>query len=104
ARLQAAVRVDASLELGGLEQLAYHLLKGCVEAREFRFADGESGRHGVAAEAHDEVGLALGDEIERVAQVQAGDRAPGALELAVVGTGEGNGGAVQLFLDAAGDD
>ena len=39
-----------------------------------------AGRHRVAAEAQQHAGVALGDQVERIAQVKAGDRAARALE------------------------
>jgi uncharacterized membrane protein YqhA len=67
-----------------------------------------SRRHGVAAEAQQHAGVALGDQVQRVAQVKAGDRAARALEFTLLARraagGKHEGGAVQLVLDARGDD
>jgi hypothetical protein len=68
------------------------------------FAQCQAGGGGVAAEAQQQVGVALGDQVQRVAQVQAGNRAAGALQFAGVAAREGKGRAMQLFLDAAGQD
>src|ERR1700687_5371972 len=46
----------------------------------------------------------LGHEVESVAQMQTRNRPARALEFAILPAGEDEGGAVQAFLDAAGDD
>ena len=58
----------------------------------------------MAAEAEQQAGGALGDEVERIAQVQAGNRAAGALDDAAFAGGKGEHRAVQLVLDARGED
>jgi hypothetical protein len=48
--------------------------------------------------------MPLGHQVQRVAQVQAGNRTAGCFQFAFVAAGEGEGRAMQLFLDAAGED
>ena len=62
----------------------------------------------MAAEAQQHAGVALGHQVERVAQVEAGDRAARALELVLLARRlagrEHEGRPVKLVLDARGDD
>ena len=93
-----------SLEDGRIGMLGDHRLKRAAEALVTLFADGEARRHGMSPEAKNEAGLDLGDEIEHVAQMNARNRAPRALEFTFGRAGEGDGRAVHLFLDARGDE
>jgi len=54
----------------------------------------------VTAEADEQAGGPLGDEVERVAQMQAGNRAARALDDAAFTGGECEYRAVQFFFDA----
>jgi hypothetical protein len=62
----------------------------------------------MAAEAQQHAGMALGHQVQRVAQMKAGDRAPRALELMRLARratgGEDEGGAVQTVFQARGHD
>ena len=62
--------------------------------------DRDPRRHGMAAEANQQAGRALGHEVERVAQVQPGDRAPRPLDQAALARREGEHRPVQFLLDA----
>ncbi len=101
---QRAVGVQGAQEFVGRNQLPCNGLEFRLEFAQVVFGQGQSGRGRVAAEALQQLGMALGHQIERVAQVQAGNRAAGAFEFAFVAAGEGEGRAVQLLLDAAGED
>ena len=101
---QRAVGADASRQRRGVEPLGGHALQRLVEGVEVRFGQRAAGRHRVAAEAHQHAGVALGDEVERVAQVKARDRAARALQRAVGAAREDEGRPVQPVLQAAGDD
>src|SRR5437763_4465893 len=57
----------------------------------------------MAAEALEEPRTALGDEVERIAQVQCRHRAARALELARSVGGEGEDRAVEAVLEARGE-
>ena len=58
----------------------------------------------MTAKAHDQIRVALGDQIKRIAQVQADNRAPRAFQLALGRARKGDRGSVQFFLDTTGDD
>ena len=58
----------------------------------------------MAAEALQQLRMALAHQVERIAQVQALDRSAGALERPVLAAGEDEGRPVQPVLEARGDD
>jgi len=58
----------------------------------------------MAAKAHDQIGMTFGNQIERIAQMQARDRAPGTFDDVVAAFGKHDGRAMQFVFDAAGDD
>jgi hypothetical protein len=58
----------------------------------------------VSAELREEPGCALGNEVQRVAQVEAGDRPARSLELAAASAREYDGGPVKAVLEPSGDD
>src|SRR6185295_19178411 len=67
-----------------------------------------SSRHRMAAEAQQHARVALVDEVERIAQVEAGDRAARSLQLVFLAGRlagrEHERRAIELFLDARSDD
>ncbi len=63
-------------QVGRVDQAAHHLLENLLEARQLGFRNGEPGGHGVAAEFEDHPRGLLGDQIQRVTQMQARNRAP----------------------------
>ena len=76
-RLMSAVASGPSVSItrsrsAGVEQVAHGLFEGFAECGDIRAAHGQSRRRGVPAEAQDQAGMALGDQIERIAQVQSG--------------------------------
>jgi hypothetical protein len=75
AGFERAVGFQGARQIRRREQFAADLLEGGFEARQVAFAQRQAGGGGVAAEAQQQVGVALGDQVQRVAQVQAGDRA-----------------------------
>jgi hypothetical protein len=77
---QRAVGAQRARQRRGVQPLGGHRLQRGVEGREGVLLDRAAGRHRVAAEAQQHARVALGDEVERVAQVEARDRAPRALE------------------------
>ena len=103
-RFQCAVGFYRTGERRRFDHVGHRLFKRFAKARQIVLAQRQAGGHRVAAEADDEAGLALGHEVERVAQVQAGDGAAGALEFPFVAAREGNGRAVRALLDARGHD
>ncbi len=62
-------------------------------------AQAEAGGGGMAAVFQDDAGDAPVHQIQRVAQVQAGDGSAGAAQQAVAGVGEDEGGPVVAFLE-----
>ncbi len=105
---QGAVSFDLAGEGGGVQPFLGDLGKGLLEGVERVLGHGAACRHGVAAELEDDAGVALGHQVQRIAQVKAGDGAARALELMLLARraagGKHEGGAVQLVLDAAGHD
>ena len=102
---EAAVRVDHALEDGGVDHAPDGLLEGVAEGGQVALApEREACGHGVAAEAEDGAGQGLRDEVERVAQVYARDRAARTLQCAVVRGREDDRRTVDLFLEAGGDE
>ncbi len=100
--------MQAPRERGGVQPLLRDLRQRLLEGVEVLFREGAAGRHRVAAEAQQHARVALGHEVERVAQVKAGDGAARALEL-VLAAGrlarrEDEGRAVQPVLQPRGDD
>src|SRR6185369_2123803 len=100
--VQRAVGLDDSLQVGRREERARRVLEGVAEAREIGLLERQARRRGVAAEPENQSGMPQGDAVERVAQVQVGDGAPGAPDLAGVAAGECEGGPVKTVLDAPG--
>ena len=102
--LQRAVGFEAAGQVGGVDQTPHHALEQSLEAAQIVFADGQSGRHGVAPELEDQRRRLLGHQIKRVPQVQTGNGAARAFEFPRIPSGEGDGGAVELLLDPSGED
>ena len=94
--------------VGGVQPFLRHLDQRLLEHVELVLGDRAAGRHRMAAEAQQHAGVALGHQVQRIAQVKAGDRAARALELVLLARRlagrEHEGRAVQLVLDARGDD
>ena len=107
-RRQRAVGGQAPRQGGGVQPFGGDVLQRLLEALELVFGDGAAGRHGVAAKAQQHAGVALGQQVQRVAQVKAGDRAARALQLVLASRraagGEHEGGAVPAVLQPGGDD
>src|SRR5882762_6212662 len=101
---QRTVGLDRARKLRGREQLARHGFEAFRETREISSAQREARRRGVPAEAQEQARFALGDEIQRVAQMQAGDGPARAADLAGTGRCEGEGRPVSAILDAPGED
>ena len=72
---QRAVGFDAAGEGGGVQPFLRHLGKGLLEHVERFLSHRAARRHGVAAELEDHARVALGHQVECVAQVKAGDGA-----------------------------
>src|SRR6266568_2677783 len=79
--LERPVGLDRASELRGRQPFAGHGFEEFREAREIFRTQRRSGG-GVPPEPQQQPGGALGDEIERVAQMQARDRAARALDFA----------------------
>ena len=79
------------------------LVEGAREGIELRALERQARGHGVAAEAADELGMARGDGVEHVADVDAGDRARRAAQLPSPAQREGDHRPAQPVLDAARD-
>ena len=74
-----------------------------AEALKVGFAQGKPGGHGVTAEGEDEVGMAFGNKVQRIAHVQSGDGAPRAFDKTAFGARKGNGGAVIALTQPPGN-
>ena len=74
------------------------------ESRQIRFGERQPGGVCVSAELREEPRRALGDEVQRVAQMEAGDRPARSLELAAASAREYDGGPVKPVLEPSGDD
>ena len=68
------------------------------------FGDAAAGSHGMPAKAAQHLGLTLGHQVERIAQMEARDRTARALEQPVGTAREDEGRPMQPVLQAAGDD
>ena len=84
ANLQRAVGFVGPVQLRRREPIARDLLERRHKRRQARLADRQAGGKGVAAEARDQRGIALGHEVERVAQVEALDRPARSFEFASI--------------------
>ncbi len=94
AAFEVAVGFQRAGQGGRVEQFAGHFGEGLGLSGPTAFAQGGAGGHGVAAEAEEQTGGALGDKVERIAQVQSGNRAAGTLDdAAFAGREETPGGA-----------
>ena len=78
---QRAVGFDAACERGRIKPFARHLGQGLLEHVKRFFGHRAAGRHGVAAKFQQHTRMALGHQIQRIAQVKAGDGAARSLEL-----------------------
>jgi hypothetical protein len=99
-----AVGLTDAGELRRRELLARDRLERRREVREIRLGDGETRGVRVAAEARDDAGRALRDEVERIPQMEAGDRAAGPLELVPAAARKHDRRPVILVLEARRDD
>src|ERR1017187_3634251 len=70
-RFQRAVGLDAAREIGRGDEAAHRALEQFAKLHQAFAAYGEARGGGMTAEAQDQARRALGDEIERVAQMQA---------------------------------
>ena len=79
-----AIAFHALLELIRCQPLARHLLERSGKCREIFCSDGKPCRHRVPAESAHQRWRALRHQIQRIAQMEARNRATGALELSLV--------------------
>src|SRR5690349_14107254 len=106
--LERAVRLDRARELRRGEQLARHDFEALGKAREIGLAQSQARGGSVTAEAQEQSRFALGEQVERIAQMQPRDRSPRTPDLS--GTPgrnrgrEGEGGTVVAVLDASRED
>src|SRR5687767_6725661 len=82
--LELAVGLDDPRSLLLRQQSRNRAFEERCEALELRLLDRQAGRLRVPAEAQQQAGFALCEQVEAIAQVQPGDRAPGAAQLAVL--------------------
>ena len=101
---QRAVGFDHVLELAFAERGPADCLEGGGKGVESLGADRQPGSHRVAAELVDQGRRLLRYQVERVAQVKAGDGPSGTFDPAVAARREGDGRAVELVLQARRDD
>ena len=85
-----------------------HLAQGLFKSVQVFFADGAARRHGVPAKAQQHAGVALGHQVQRIAQMKAGDRAARAFEFMLLtrrlAGGKHKAGPVEFVFDARGYD
>src|SRR5258708_30280747 len=110
-RVEAAVGLDGPHARLGRQHLFDRALEGGGKPLVVPGADRQPGGLRVAAEAQNQPGRALGDEVEAVAQMQPGNRAPGPLEHCARAfrrcfrsLGEADDGTVEAVLQARGED
>lgn len=101
---ERAIGFDLPFQVSWRQHHARNLFERCAEALEVSLAQGEAGSGGVPAEFHQELRVALGYQVQGVAQVHAGDGAARTLDFTVVAAREGDCGAVEAVLDARGND
>ena len=68
---QGAVGFNHFFQVGGTEKLARYLFERLGELRQVLFGDGQPRSGGVAAEAQDQVRVALGHQVQGVAQMKS---------------------------------
>ena len=85
------------------DHFAHHGLEAFHEARVVGLEQRQARRCGVATEADQDARFALGHQVKGIAQVQRGNRPSRTLEFAVFSACERDGRAVQLVLDARGE-
>src|SRR6266581_3251386 len=102
--LERPVGLDRASELRGRQPFAAHGFEEFREAREILLVQRHAGGGRVPPEPQQQPGSALGDEIERVAQMQARDGAARALDFAGRALRKREGRAMVAVLDAAGED
>src|SRR6266511_4455758 len=102
--LERPVGLDRASELRRRQPFTGHGFEELREAREILRAQRRSGGGRVPPEAQQQPRGALGDEIERIAQMQARDGAARALDFAGRAWRKREGRAVVAVLDAAGED
>ena len=83
ARIERAIGSDGFHQRIGIEQFLRNSFEREPKIIEVFFADAQARRHRVAAEFLDQMRLAFGDQIERIAQMQPGDAASRAFEFPV---------------------
>src|SRR6266571_4432872 len=98
--LERPVGLDRATELRGRQPFAGHGFEEFREARKVFYMQRCSGGGRVPPEAQQQPGSALGDEIERVAQMQARDGAARALDFAGRALRKREGRAMVAVLDA----
>ena len=70
---QSAVGFNHAFEVSWRQQRLRHCFKRCTEAAECSFTQRETSSGGMPAKFQNKIGFALGDKIERVAQVERSD-------------------------------
>src|SRR5689334_6373613 len=103
-RVERAVVDDRALVGARAERCGGDLLQRAAERVESRPLDRAARRHRVPAEAQQQSGLPLADEVERVAQMKAFDRATRSLQRAVAADCEDEGRPAQPVLETRRDD
>ena len=101
---QLTVGFDALLQVIEREQLAQRRVECLAKALELVGADRQPGRGRMPAEAQQQAGMALVQQVQGVAQMQPRDGSAGALELAVVAGREGDDGTMEALAHAGGED
>src|SRR5712692_4364066 len=102
--LERPVGLDRASELRGRQPFAGYGFEEFREAREILRTQRRSGGGRVPSEPQQQPGGALGDEIQRVAQMQARDGAARPLDFARRAGGKREGRAVVVVLHAPGED
>ena len=98
-RLEAAVRRLKAGEIRRRQHLARDGLEGGGESRQVGLGQRKARRIRVTAEAGDHAGRALRHDIQRVAQMESGNRASRPLELAAGATRKDDRGTVIAILE-----
>jgi len=89
-RIKCAIGFQYFGQIGRRQQAFRHFFKSALEFAKMFLAQAEPGSHCVAAEFLQQMGMTLGHQIQRIAQVQARNAAARTLDLAAIGSCKGD--------------
>ena len=101
---QFAIAEDLVTQIPGIEMAPHLFIEGPAETVQVRLRQRQSGGHGVTTKFAQQIGVALGHCVQRVADVQTRHRARRALDFILARLGEDDHRPVQAVLDPRGED